>query len=146
MWEQSYCRVPFQQTECHSRLEVKKQFRLLEMEASSPVFSGDLSVEESLRDRSICFQIISSDQGLLFVETRSTDPSSRCLPTKLVPQESLCFFPILHDPTGFEQSLERQSTYDDPCNSSMGITTLVPRSKENVHTATNFIDLYERSL
>ena len=41
---------------------------------------------------------ISSDQDLLFVETRSIKPSSRYLPTKLVPQKYLCFFPILHDP------------------------------------------------
>ena len=46
-----------------------------------------------------------------FVETRSTEPSSRCLLTKFVPQGSLCIFPILHDPKGFEQSPERQSTY-----------------------------------
>ena len=146
IWDQSYCRVPFQQTECDRRLGVKKQFRLLGMEASSPIFSENFSFEGSPRDRSICFQIISSDQDLLFMEARSTDPSSRCLPTKLVPQESFCFSPILHDPKGFEQSFQRQSTYDDPCNSSMAITTLVLRSKENVHTATNFIDLEERSL
>ena len=65
---------------------------------------------------------------------------------KLVSQESLCFSPILHDPKNFEQSPERESTYDDPCNSSLAITTVVSRSNENVHTATNFIDLEERSL
>ena len=46
----------------------------------------------------------------------------------------------------FEQSPERQSTYDDPCNSSLATTTVVPRSNENVHTTTNFIDLEEKSL
>ena len=45
-----------------------------------------------------------------------------------------------------EQSPERESTYDDPCNSSLAITTVVPRSNENVHTTTNFVDLEERSL
>ena len=146
MWDQSYSRVPSQQTECDSRLGVKKQFGLLGMEASSPVISENLSTEGNPRDRSICFQIISSDQDLLFVETRSIESSSKCIPTKLVPQESLCFSPILHDPKGFEQSPQRQSTYDDPCNSSLAITTVVPRSNENVHTTTNFIDLEERSL
>ena len=117
MWDHSYCRVSSQQTERDSRLGVKKQFGLLGMETS-----------------------------LLFVEASSIEPSSRCLPTKLVPQESLCFSPILHDPKCFEQSPERESTYDDPCNSSLAITAMVPRSNENVHTTTNFIDLEERSL
>ena len=146
MWDHSYCRVPSQQTECDSRLGFKKQFGLLRMEASSPVISENLSTDGNPRDRSICFQIISSDQDLLFVETRSIEPSGKCLPTKLVPQESLFFSPILHDPKGFEQSPQRQSTYDDPCNSSLAITTVVPRSNENVHTTTNFTDLEERSL
>ena len=44
----------------------------------------------------------------------------------------------------FEQSPERQSTCDDPCNSSQANTTVVPRSNENVHTTTNFTDLEER--
>ena len=125
---------------------VKKQFGLLGIEASSPVISENLSTEGKPRDRSICFHIISSDQDLLFVEARSIEPSSRCLPIKLAPQESSCFSPILHNPKGFEQSPKRQSTYDDSCNSGLAITTPVPRSNENVHTTTNFIDLEERSL
>ena len=138
MWERSYCRVPSQQTERDSILGVKKQFALLGMEASSPVvISENLSIERNPRDRSICFQIISSDQYLFFVEARSIELSRRCLPTKLVPQESSCFSPILHDP---------ESSYDDPCNSSLAIATVVPRSNENDHTATNFIDLRKRSL
>ena len=80
------------------------------------------------------------------METGSIEPSSRCLPTKLVPQEYLRFSPILHDPKSFEQSLERQSTYDDPCNSSLAITTVVPRSNENVDATNNFTDPEERSL
>ena len=113
MWDHCYCRVLSQQTECDCRLGVKKQFRLLGMEASSPVISENLSSEENSRDRSICFQIISSDQDLLFVETRFIELSSRCLPTKLVLQQSLCVSPILHDPKCFEQSPQRQSTYGD---------------------------------
>ena len=146
MWDQFYYRLPPHQSECDSRLGVKKQFRLLKMETSSPVISENLSTEGNPRDRSICFQIISSDQDLLFVETRSIESSGRCLPTKLVPQESSCFPPILHDPKGFEQSPQRQSTYDDPCNSSLAITTVVPRNNDNVYTTSNFIDLEERSL
>ena len=146
MWDHSYCRVPSPQTERDSRLGIKKQFGLLGMEASSPVISDNLSTEGNSRDRSICFQIIKSDQDLLFVEASSIEPSSRCFPTKLIPQESLCFSPILHDPQNFEQSTERESTYDDPCKSSLTITTVVPRSNENVHTTTNFINLEERSL
>ena len=115
MWDQSYCRASSQQTECDSRLGVKKQFELIRMEASSLVISENLSTERNPRDRSICFQIISSDHNLLFAETRSIESSNRCLPTKLVPLESLCFSPILHDPKGFEQSTQRQSTYDDRC-------------------------------
>ena len=90
--DHSYCRVPFQQTECDSRLGIKKQFRLLGMEANSPVISENLSTEGNPRDRSVCFQIISSYQNLLFVEAGSIEPSSRCLPIKLVPQ-CLCIFP-----------------------------------------------------
>ena len=146
MWDHSYCRVPSKQTECDSRLGVKKQFRLLGMEVSSQVISENLPTEGNPRNRSTCFQIFSSDQDLLFVESGSNDPSSRFLPTKLVPQESLCISPILHDPQGFEQSPERQGTYDDPCNSGLAITTVVPRGNENVHTTTNFIDLEERLL
>ena len=122
------------------------------MEASSQVISENLSIEGNSRDRSIRFQIISSDQDLLFVEARSIEPSSRCLPTKLVPQESLCFSLILHDPKSFEQSPKREGTYVtpkliyDPYNSSLAITNVVPRSNENVHTTTNFIDPEERSL
>ena len=104
------------------------------MGAISPVISENFSTEGNPIERSICFQIISSNQDLLFVETGYIELSSRCLPTKLVPQDSLCFSPILHDPKGFQQSPDRQSTYDDPCNSSLAIRTVVPRSNENVHT------------
>ena len=55
-------------------------------------------------------------------------------------------FSIFHDPKGFEQCTEGQSTYDDPCNSSLAITTAVPRSNENVLATINFINLEERSL
>ena len=114
------------------------------MEASSPFISENLSTEVNPRNRSVYFQTISSDQDLLFVEARSI--AIRYLPTKLVPQKSLRFSPILHDPKGFEQSPQRKSTYDDPCNSSLATTTVVPRSNENVYTTTNFIDLEKRSL
>ena len=90
-----------------------------------PVISENFSTEGNPRDRSIFFQIISSDQDLLFGEAKSTEPSSRCFPMKLVPQDYICFSPILHDPKGFEQRPERPSTYDDPCNSSLAITTVV---------------------
>ena len=93
LWDHSYCRVPSQQTKRDTRLGVKKQFGLLGMEASSPVISENLSTEGNSRDRSICFQIISSDQDLLFVEASSTEPSSRCLSTKLVLHKSLYVFP-----------------------------------------------------
>ena len=52
MWDHSYCRVLFRQTECNNILRVKKQFRLLGMEASSPVISENLSIEGNHRDRS----------------------------------------------------------------------------------------------
>ena len=67
IWDHSYCRVPSQQTECDSRLGVKKQFKLLGMGASSPVISDNLSTEGNTRDRSIYLQIISSDQNLLLI-------------------------------------------------------------------------------
>ena len=143
LWDHSYWRVLSQQTEYDSRSGVKKQFRYLGIEASSPVISESLLIEGNPRGRCICFQIISSDEDLLFVEAGSIEQGSRCL---AVPQESLCFSPILHDPKGFDQSLERQSTYDGPCNSRLAITTVVPRSNENVSTTTSFINLEERSL
>ena len=110
MWDHSYCRVPFWESRNNSDF----------LECKLPPQSFQ--------------RIVLSNQDLLFVETGSIEPSSRCLPTKLVPQESLCFSPILHDPKGFEQSPDRQSTYDDPCNYSLAIRILVPRSNENVHT------------
>ena len=105
-----------------------------------------MSTEGNPRDRSICSQKILSDQDLLFVEAGSIEPSSRCLQIKLVPQKSLWFSPVLRDSKGFEQSPQRKSTYDDPCNSRLSITTVESRSNENVHIITNFIDLAERSL
>ena len=48
MWDHSYCSVPSQQTECDSWLGVKKQFRLLGMEAGSPVIFDNLSTEGNL--------------------------------------------------------------------------------------------------
>ena len=128
------------------RLGLKKQFRLLKMEASSPFISENLSNEGDPRDWSICFRTISSDQDLFFVEARSIEASSRCLPTKLVPQKSSCFSFILLDPKGFEQSSQGKSLHDDPCNSNLAITSVERGSNENVHATTNFIDLQERSL
>ena len=55
-------------------------------------------------------------------------------------------FSHLHDPKDFEQNPERPSTYDVLCNSSLAITAVVPRSNENLHKTTNFINLEERSL
>ena len=52
--------------------------------------------------------------------------------------------PIFHDSKDFEQSSQRKSTYDDPCNSSLVITTVVPKNNENVYTTANFVDLDER--
>ena len=127
----SYCRVPSQQTERDSRLGVG----LLRMEASSPFISENLSTEGNPVERSICFQTISSDQDLLFAEAGSIEPSSRCLPTKLVSLKSLSSPPhpplTLHDSKGSEQSSQRKSPYDDPCNPSLAITTVVPRSNGN---------------
>ena len=91
MWDHSYCRVPSRQTERDSRFGVKKQIRLLGMEASSPVISENLSTEGNPTDQSICFQTISSDENLLFMEARSIEPNSRCLPIKLVPQKYMLF-------------------------------------------------------
>ena len=79
MWDHSYCRVPYQQSECDSRLGVKKQIELLGMEASTPVISENLSTEGNPRDRFICFQVISSDQDLLFIEAGSIESDTRCL-------------------------------------------------------------------
>ena len=85
MRDRSYCRVPSQETERGSRSGVEKQFGLLGIKSSSLVISENLSTERRTRDRSICFQTISSDESLFFVEARFIEPSSRCLPTKLVP-------------------------------------------------------------
>ena len=62
------------------------------MESISPFISDNLSTDRNPRDRSICFQIISSDQDLLSEETRSIEPSCRCLTTKLF-HKSLYVFP-----------------------------------------------------
>ena len=105
MWDHSYCRVPSQQPEHDRKLRVKKQFGLLGMETTSPVTLENLLTDGI--DRYFYFQTISSDQDLLFVEAISIEPSSRCLPTKLVPKKSLCLFRILHDPKGSEQSPQR---------------------------------------
>ena len=115
------------------------------MEASSPVIPENLSTDRNLRDRSICFQIISSDQDLILW---SSDPLSQAAD---VSQEnwfhkSLYAFPPICLIPMVMPDLNGQSTYDDPCNSSLAITTVVPRSNENVYTTTNFIDMEERSL
>ena len=94
MRDHSYWEVLSQQNKYDSRLGVKKQFGHLGIEASPPVISENLASEGNLRDRSVCFHIISSDQALLFVEAGPVEPGSRCLPTKLVPQESLYISPI----------------------------------------------------
>ena len=98
MSDHSYCKVSSQQTEYDSRLGIKKQFELFGVEASSAVVSENLLIEGNPRDTSTCFQTILSDQDLLFVEAGSIEPSSRRLPTKLIPQKSLRFSPILYDP------------------------------------------------
>ena len=56
MLDQSYCRVPSQQAERDSRLEVNKQSGLLGIEASSAAISENLSTEGNPRERSICVQ------------------------------------------------------------------------------------------
>ena len=43
------------------------------------------------------------------------------------------------------KSSQRKRPHDDPCKSSLAITTVVPRSNENVPTTSNFSDLEERS-
>ena len=54
------------------------------------------------------------------------------------------FPPFCITPKVLSEALkDRVSTYDDPCNSSLAITTLVPRSNENVHATTDFVDLEE---
>ena len=54
------------------------------------------------------------------------------------------FPPFCMTPKVLSEALkDRVSTYDDPCNSSLAITTLVPRSNENVHATTDFVDLEE---
>ena len=67
------------------------------------------------------------------------------MPSNKIGSTRVFMFFMLHDPKGLEKSPERQCTYDDPCNSSLAITNVVPRSNENAHTATNFIGLEERS-
>ena len=74
MLNHSYCRVPSQQTECDSRLGVKKQFGFLGMEASSPVVSENLLIQGNPEDRFVCFRTISSEQDLLFVEAKQQMP------------------------------------------------------------------------
>ena len=139
MWGHSYCRVPSENVTAD--WESRNNSDSSEWKLAPQSFQRICQLRETPRDRSI-----SSDQNLLFVMARSIEPSSRCLPRKLVSQKPLCFSPILHDAKDFEQSPERQNTYDDPRNSSLGITTVVPRSNENVHKTTNFIYLEERSL
>ena len=59
------------------------------MKDSSEVVSEDLSTEGNPRDRSICFQTISSDQDLFFLETGSIEPRKRSLPRKSIPREAI---------------------------------------------------------
>ena len=68
-------------------------------------------------------------QDLIFVEIGSIEPSSICLATILVLQKSLCFSPILLDSKGLEEKSQTKSFDDEPCNSSLTTTTVVPRSK-----------------
>ena len=78
-----------------SKLNVTVEWESRNNSDSSELKLAPQSFQRNPRDRSICFQIISSDQDLHFVEARSIDPSSRCLPTRLVPQESYLYaFPL----------------------------------------------------
>ena len=78
-----------------SKLNVTVEWESRNNSDSSELKLAPQSFQRNPRDRSICFQIISSDQDLHFVEARSIDPSSRCLPTRLIPQESYLYaFPL----------------------------------------------------
>ena len=78
-----------------SKLNVTVEWESRNNSDSSELKLAPQSFQRNPRDRSICFQIISSDQDLHFVEARSIDPSSRCLLTRLVPQESCLYaFPL----------------------------------------------------
>ena len=54
MWDQLYCRLPSQQTECDSR---RSQDGPLGMQASSLVVSDNLLTKGNPRDRSICLDL-----------------------------------------------------------------------------------------
>ena len=103
MWDHSYCRMPSQQTERDSKFEVKKQFGLLGMEASSSV-SENVPIEGNPRD---------------FVEAGSNEPSSRCLPTKLLPQKSLRVSPFCMIPKVLSRAWPSQLWYPEAMRMSI---------------------------
>ena len=90
-------------------------------------------------------ELLAISKLLIFAEgyvhcTKQQIPSNGIGSTKI-----FTLFPFLYDPKDFEQISQRKSPYDHSCNSILAIITVVPRINENVHTATNFIELKEIS-
>ena len=73
------------------KLGLKKQFGLPIVEASSPVISQNFSTEGNPRDRSVCFQTISSDHYLHFGELERPNPLTLGADTF---QQSFYIFPL----------------------------------------------------
>ena len=146
MWDHSYCSVPSQQTECDSRLEVNKQFRLLGMEAGSPVISENLSTEGNLETIYLLPDYLIRSR-LTFRGDQIHWAKQQMSSNKICSARVFMHFPHFAWSQRFwAKSWKTKYLYDDPCTSSLATTTVVPRSDENVHTTINFIDLEERSL
>ena len=141
-WDHSYCWVPSQQVEFDNRLGVKKQFRLLRIEASSPVISENLSTEGKPRERSVCFQIISSDQDLLFLETKSLESSSRCLPTNWFHKSLYAFPAFCMIPNVLSKALKYEVPMMILVTPAWPLQLWYPEAKR----MSNLTDLKERSL
>ena len=94
----AYCRVPAGQTECQARLGFQKFPRLKRMAAISKSIPRNLCKVGIPRVGSFYIKSMPSNTILPVVESRSTKPSNRCIPTELKKSwATVCFSPFFND-------------------------------------------------
>ena len=92
------CRVPAGQIERQGRLGFQKFPRLERMASISKSIPRDFRKVGIPRVGSFCIKSMPSDTILPVVESRSTQPSNRCIPTKLETSgATACFSPFFND-------------------------------------------------
>ena len=116
----AYCRVPAGQ--------IERQGRLCFQKCISKSIPKNLCKVGIPRVGSFCIKSMPSDTILPVVESRSTQPSNRCIPTKLETSgPTVCFFPFFSD----KESPIKGQNREGGCNSNntkLASTTLIQSS------------------